>query len=111
VGLPAFAGFLGDRWRSFDAITFAGDGDDVGVMQEAVDDGSSDGHVTEEFAPFLQWPIAGLDGGAIFVTAHDDLQPVFAGVSGQLLEPPPGRFLSKPRALGPTLAYHSAVYF
>jgi len=55
-------------------------------MQEAVDDGSGGGHVTEELAPFLEGSIAGHDGGAIFVAAHNDLQQVFAGVFGQLLE-------------------------
>ena len=39
----------------------------------------------KQLAPFFQRPVAGHDGGAVFVAAHDDFQQVFAGVFGQLL--------------------------
>ena len=87
VRLSAFLVFRIHGWRFFDAIAFAVDGDDLGVMQEAVDDGSGGGHIGQELAPFLQRPVAGHDGGLVFVTAHDDLQQIFAGVFGHLLQP------------------------
>jgi hypothetical protein len=86
VGLSAFLVFLGDRRRFLEAITFAGDGDDLGVVQEPVDDGPGGGHIAEQFAPFFQWSVAGHDGGTVFVTAHDDFQQVFAGVFWQLFQ-------------------------
>jgi len=39
VGLPAFLVFLADCWRFLNAITFAGDGNDLRVMQEPIEDG------------------------------------------------------------------------
>jgi hypothetical protein len=39
VGLPVFLVFLGDHRRFLDAITFAGDGNGLGAVQEPVDDG------------------------------------------------------------------------
>ena len=56
-------------------------------MQEAVDDGASRGHIAEQLAPFFQGPVAGHNGGFVFVAPHDDFQQVFAGVFWQLLEP------------------------
>ncbi len=82
-----FLAFLAPGGRVFDAVAFAGDGDDLGVVQEAVQDGPGGGHVAQEFAPFLQRSVAGHDGGKVFVTTHDDFQQVFAGVFGQGLEP------------------------
>jgi len=55
-------------------------------MQEPVEDGSGGGHVAEQLAPFLQWPVAGHDSGTVFVTAHNDFQQILAGVFGQLFE-------------------------
>ena len=39
-----FLVFLGEHRGFLDTITFAGDGDDLGVMQETVDDGPGGGH-------------------------------------------------------------------
>ena len=86
VGLPVFLVFGADARRFLDAITFAGDGDDLGMVQEPVNDGSGGGHVGKQLAPFLQRAVAGHDGGAVFVATHNDFQEVFAGVFGQLLE-------------------------
>ena len=55
-------------------------------MEEAIEDGAGGGHVAQEFAPVFERPVAGHDGGAVFVAAHDDFQQVFAGVFGQGLE-------------------------
>jgi len=38
-GLPAFLVFPGDHRRFLDPMTFAGDGDDLGVVQEPANDG------------------------------------------------------------------------
>ena len=66
-----------------EAVAFAGDGDDGGVMEEAVEDGPRGGDVLEEFSPVLERAVAGHDGGAGFVAAHDDLEQVLPGVLGQ----------------------------
>jgi hypothetical protein len=78
--------FLTYYRRLLDTIAFAGNGDDLGVMQEPVEDGSGRRHVAQEFAPFFQRTVAGHDGGAVFIPAHDDLQQIFAGVLGQLFQ-------------------------
>lgn len=48
VGLPTFLGFLTDCRRFLDAIAFTGDGDDLGVVQEPIQDGlyGSDNAIT-----------------------------------------------------------------
>ncbi len=45
---------MDDARRFLDAITFAGDGDDLGVVQEPVEDGSGGGHIAKQYAPFFQ---------------------------------------------------------
>jgi len=56
------------------------------MVQEAVEDSACGGHVAQELAPVFKRTIAGHDGGAVFVPAHDDFQEVFAGVGGQRFE-------------------------
>lgn len=78
--------FLGSGFGEgavLETVALAGDGDDGGVMEEAVEDGAGGGNVLQEFAPVLQRPVAGHDGGAGLVAAHDDLQQILAGVLGQ----------------------------
>ena len=70
----------------FEAIAFAGDLDDLGMMEEAVEDGGSGGDVSEEFAPLFDGAVGGHEGGAHFVTTHDDLEEVFSALGGQLLD-------------------------
>ena len=45
VRLPTFLVFLGDDRGFLDAIPFACDGDDLGVVQQPINDGSGSGHV------------------------------------------------------------------
>ena len=71
----------------FDPVAASGDGDGDGVMEEAVQDGAGGGHVAEELAPVFQRPVAGHDGGAVFVAAHHHFQQIFAGLFGQCFEP------------------------
>ena len=73
---------LGDS-RVLEAVAFAGDGDDRGVMKEAVEDSTGGGHVLQKFAPVLERSVAGHDRGARLVAAHDDLEQILAGVLGQ----------------------------
>ena len=47
---------------------------------------ASSGHVAQKLAPFLQWPVAGHDGGPVFIPAHDHFKKMLAGVLGQLLQ-------------------------
>lgn len=69
------------------SIASAFDLDDFGVVEEAVQNGGGRWNVVEQLAPFLDGPIGGHEGGAGFVTAHDDLQEHFSGFGRQDFEP------------------------
>jgi hypothetical protein len=62
------------------------DFDDVGVVEEAVEDGGGGGDVADEFAPFLQGAVGGHEGGAQVVAAHDDFEEVFPGLWRELFD-------------------------
>jgi hypothetical protein len=55
----------------FKPVTPPRDGNGLGVVQETIHDRASRGHVAQKFAPFLQRPVAGHDGGPVFISAHD----------------------------------------
>ena len=65
----------------FEPIAPACDGDGLGVVQETIQDRTSRGHVTQKLAPFLQRPVAGHDGGPIFIPAHERNRPASVSVS------------------------------
>src|ERR1035441_804885 len=75
-----------DEGVVFDAVALAGDGEDLSVMKEPVEDGTGGGNVLQEFAPLFDRPVAGHDGGSIFIAADADLENGLAGVPGELLE-------------------------
>ena len=60
------------------AVGFSGELDDLGVVEEAVQDGSGGWNVVDELAPFFNGSVGGHEGGAVFVAAHDQLQEYFA---------------------------------
>jgi hypothetical protein len=84
-GFNGFEGLGGER-GVLEPIALSSDGDGLGVMEEAVEDGAGGGNVLEQLAPVFERAVAGHDGGAGFVAAHDDFQEVLAGVFGELLE-------------------------
>lgn len=47
--------------------------------------GTGGGHILEQFTPVFEGAVAGHDGGAGLVAAHDALEEILAGVLGQLL--------------------------
>ena len=59
---------------------------DFGVMEEPVQNRSGSGHVIQEFAPFLNWPVGSHESGFIFITTHHDFKKHFAGFGRQDLE-------------------------
>ena len=59
-------------------IAASGDGDDFGLMEQAVEDGAGGRDVASGACPFVDGTIEGHQGGAVFVAAHDDLQEDFA---------------------------------
>lgn len=65
------------------AATF--EGDDLGGVKEAVEDGGGAWDVADELAPVFEWSVAGHDGAACLVSPHDDLEEVLAASFGQLL--------------------------
>ncbi len=78
--------FAGHQHLVLEPVTSAGDGDGLGVVQEAVQDGRGAGHIAQELAPFFDGSVAGHDRRAVFITAHDDFQQVFGAVFGQAFE-------------------------
>jgi hypothetical protein len=70
----------------FEPIAPPGNGNGLGVVQKTIQNRASGGHVAQKFAPLLQWPVAGHDGGPVFIAAHDPLKKMLAGVLGQLLQ-------------------------
>ena len=69
-----------------EAVAGAGNGDDIGAVEESVEDGVGCGDVAEELAPFFDGAVGGHDGGAVFVSAHDDFQEDFAAAAGEIFE-------------------------
>lgn len=69
-----------------EAVAWAGDGDDVGAVEESVEDGACGRDVAEELAPFFDGAVGGHDGGAVFVSAHDDFQEDFTAAGWEVFE-------------------------
>lgn len=63
----------------FESEAFAFEVEDLGVVKEAVEDGGGGGDVLDEFAPFLDGAIGSHEGGAVFISAHDDFEEEFTG--------------------------------
>ena len=63
---------------SVQAVGFSGELNDLGVVEKAVQDGCGSGDVVDELTPFFNGAVGGHEGGAVFVTAHDQLQEYFA---------------------------------
>lgn len=59
------------------AVAFAGDVDDRGVLKEPVQNGGGRRHVADQFGPVLQRAIAGHHRRAVLMSAHDDLQQAY----------------------------------
>jgi hypothetical protein len=68
-------------------IAASGNGDDFGVMEQPVEDGTGGGHVAQKFSPFFDGTIGGHQGGAVFIATHNDLQEDLAAFWRQDLEP------------------------
>src|ERR1035441_6119883 len=64
------------------AVAIAGDGEDAGVVQQAVKDGGRDGRVFEDLAPVGDPPVRREHDAAVFVAAADDLKQVGGGFAG-----------------------------
>ena len=57
---------------------------DLGPVQDAIQNGG--GHVADQFAPLVQRSVGSHTDGAPFVSAHDNLEPILAGLLGQFLD-------------------------
>ena len=66
----------------FHTVALAFDFDQIGVVQEAIQDGSGGGNIADEFALFFQGAVGGHQRRAQFVAAHDDLEEVLARFGG-----------------------------
>ena len=78
--------FLAFGHGVFEPVALAGDGDNLRVVQKAIEDRGGGGHVLQELAPVFRGAVAGHDRRFVFVPAHDDLEEIFPGMFGELLE-------------------------
>src|SRR5271157_2457165 len=69
------------------AIALAGDVDDLGMMQEAIEYGAGRRYVADQLAPILQRSIRGHHRALQFITPHDDLEEKLPALGGKLLDP------------------------
>ena len=67
------------------AITAACDLNNFGLLEKAIQDGRGRRHVTQQQSPFFDGPIRGHEGGAILVTADNDLQEALGAFGGKVL--------------------------
>src|ERR1700674_4548275 len=56
------------------SIGFALDGEDLGVVDQAIDQGDDAGGVWKDLAPFGEGPVGGDDRAVVLVTAADELE-------------------------------------
>lgn len=61
------------------AIALDGHLDDLGVREEAIQNGCRRGHVAEEDTPVLGGPVRGNDRGRGFVTPDEDFEQILGG--------------------------------
>jgi hypothetical protein len=60
LALPSLAcALLGSFLSLLEAIEFALDGEDLGVVEQAIDQGDDAGGVWKDLAPFGEWPVVG----------------------------------------------------
>lgn len=64
----------------FGAVGVAVDSDDLGVMDEAVDECGGDDVVGEDFAPTAEWHVRGDQNRALFVATGNELEEQVGGV-------------------------------
>jgi hypothetical protein len=72
LGVGFLCGFVAE------AVALAGDLDDLGMLQEAIQDRSRGGHIANEFAPVLQGSVRGHHRAFDFVATEDDLEQAFS---------------------------------
>src|SRR3954454_20289148 len=63
------------------SVALAFEGHDVGVVDEAVDQGGGDHRVAEDFAPGFEAAVAGDDDRAAFVAAGDEREEQVGGLA------------------------------
>lgn len=63
------------------SVALAFERDDVGVVDEAVDEGGGDHRVAEDFAPGFEAAVAGDDDRAAFVAARDECEEQVRGLA------------------------------
>ena len=69
------------------AIALTGKADDLGVVQEAVENRRGAGNVADQLAPILQRPVRRHQRRTRLVTPHHHFEEVFAGTLRQLFHP------------------------
>lgn len=72
-------------WPALEPVAFAFERNDFGLLEEAVEYGGGAWDVTDEFPPVFERSVAGHDGAAGLMSAHDDLEEVFAAAFWELL--------------------------
>ena len=57
-----------------EAVGLAVDGDDLGIVHQAIDQRDDAGGVGEHLAPLGEWPVGGDDGAVFLITPRDQLE-------------------------------------
>ena len=70
----------------FHAVALAFDFDQVGAMQEAIQNGCGSGDIADEFAPFFQRSVGGHQGRAQLIAAQDNLEEILAGFGREFFD-------------------------
>ena len=60
----------------------------MGVVDEAVEDGVSDGGIGDDLVPMLDWHLTGDDGRSALVAIIDDFEEITTLVAGERGEAP-----------------------
>ena len=69
------------------APAFRPTGEDVGVVEQAVEHRGDGGGIAEEFAPVLHGPVRSEQGRGLLVAAHHDLEEILGGGVRELAHP------------------------
>src|SRR6266446_10745187 len=60
-----------------ESVAAPGDRDNLGVVEQAIENGAGGGYIAKQFAPFFNGSVRSHHGGAVFVAAHNELQEDF----------------------------------
>ena len=70
-----------------ESIALASNGDNVGLVEETVENRGGGWHASQQLAPVVHGTLRGHYGTACFIATHHDLEEEFSTSLGELLHP------------------------